>query len=86
MQPRQQAGDHAASYAQDHRQDGLWFAEQATRGKSDPGVWPALGTGGTGSPVGTGALVEPPRSRGQFQCEQQAQRDAIQPRRLARMG
>jgi hypothetical protein len=36
MQPRRQAGGHAANGARDHRQDGPWFAGQATRGKPDP--------------------------------------------------
>ena len=43
MQPRRQAGGHAASYAHDHPQDGLGFAEQAPGGKPDPAAWPALG-------------------------------------------
>lgn len=67
MQPSRHAGDHAASYAQGHPQDGPQFAEQATRGKPDPADCPALGTGGTGSPAVPVALAEPPRSRGQFQ-------------------
>jgi hypothetical protein len=67
MQQRQQADNHAAGDARDHRQDGPRFAEQATRGKPDPADGPALGTGGTGSPAGAGDLAEPPRSRGQFQ-------------------
>lgn len=67
MQPRRQAGDHAASDARGHRQDGPQFAGQAPRGKPDPADWPALGTGGTGSPADADGLAEPPRSRGQFQ-------------------
>jgi hypothetical protein len=55
MQPRRQAGGHAARDARDHRQDGPRFAGQATRGKPDPAACPALGTGGTGSPAGAGA-------------------------------
>jgi hypothetical protein len=67
MQPRRQAGDHAAGDARGHRQDGPQFAGQATRGKPDPADGPALGTGGTGSPDDADGLAEPPRSRGQFQ-------------------
>ena len=67
MQPRQQAGVHAASDARGHRLDGPQFAGQATRGKPDPADGPALGTGGTGSHADADGLAEPPRSRGQFQ-------------------
>jgi hypothetical protein len=67
MQPRRQAGDHAAGDAGSHRQDRPWFAGQAPRGKSDPADSPAFGTGGTGSPADADGLAEPPRSRGQFQ-------------------
>jgi hypothetical protein len=67
MQPRRQAGDHAAGDARSHRQDGQPFAEQAQHGKPDSADGPALGTGGTGSPAGADHLAEPPRSRGKFQ-------------------
>ena len=67
MQPRRQAGDHAAGAAQGHRQDGQPFAGQAQHGKPDPAACPALGTDGTGSPADADGLAEPPRSRGQFQ-------------------
>ena len=83
MQPCRQACGHAASDARDHPQDRPWFAGQAQRGKPDPAAWPALGTGGTGSPAGADGLAEPPRSRGQFQQGRQGRRGAIQPRRLA---
>jgi hypothetical protein len=83
MQPRRQAGGHAASDARGHPQDGPWFAGQAQRGKPDPADGPALGAGGTASLAGTGALEEPPRSRGQFLRGRQGQRGAIQLRRLA---
>ena len=36
MQPRRQAGGHAASDAQDRRQDGPWLAGQAQRGAIQP--------------------------------------------------
>jgi hypothetical protein len=83
MQSRRQAGGHAASDARDHPQDGPGFAGQAQRGKPDPAAWPALGTGGTGSPGDTDDRAEPPRSRSQFLRKWQRQRAAIQPRRLA---
>lgn len=67
MQPRPQAGNHAAGDARGHHQDGPQFAGQATRGKSDSADGPALGTGGTGSPAVPAALVEPPHFWGQFQ-------------------
>ena len=67
MQPRRQAGGHTASEAHGHRQDGPQIAGQAQRGNQGPAAWPALGTGGTGSPADADGLAEPPRSRGQFQ-------------------
>ena len=78
MQPRRQAGKHAASDARGNRQDGPWFAGQAQRGKPDPAGHPQSGEPGTGSPAGAGDLVELPRSRGQFQRGRQGQRGAIQ--------
>ena len=86
MQSRRQAGDHAASDARGHRQDGPRFAGQATRGKPDPAGHPQRGKPGTGSPADADDRAEPPRSRGQFQRVWQRQRGAIQPRRLARKG
>jgi len=67
MQPRRQAGDHAAGHAWGHRQDGQPFAGQAQRGKPDPAGDPQRGKPETGSPAGADDLAEPPRSRGQFQ-------------------
>ena len=78
MQQCRQAGGHAASYAHGHPQDGPGFAGQAQRGKQGPAAWPALGTGGSGSPAGTSPFAEPPRSRGQFLGGRQGQRGAIQ--------
>ena len=80
------AWPHLCPFARGHRHDGPPFAGQAQRGTHDPADSPALGTGGTGSPADTGALTEPPRSRGQFQRGRPGQRGAIQAAQgLARM-
>jgi hypothetical protein len=78
MQPRRQAGDHAARRAPEHRQDEPQFAGQATRGKPDPAGHPQRGKHGTGSPAGADGFAEPPRSRGRILRGRQGKRGAIQ--------